>query len=431
MTGKPPFPYSLSHGLGEIDPRGHPGHMAATRNRLTLIGAAFRRSRRFPVGIAQADRLLHLYVIGQTGTGKSTLLGNLVRQDSRAGQGLCLIDPHGDLAGSLAPLLGNDAIYWDVSDQASPLGYNPLTRTSEALRPLIASGLIDALKKQWAEAWGVRMEHLLRYAMLALLEQPRADLRDIMRLFIDRTFRRDVIAKVSDPQVRAFWTAEFPAMNYTTAIDGVAPIANKLGAFLAHPVIRRAVCEPTTPIRFRRIMDDGQVLVINLAKGRIGPDMANVLGGLLTASIMNAALSRHDFPEAERRPFMLYVDEFHSFTTLSFASLLSEVRKYGLGVTLAHQYIEQADPAVHEAIFGNVGSLIAFRVGALDAPLVARQLGTVTETDLIALPNHRAYAKIMVDGEPTRAFSIRTWPADRGAQPKSWPSARTSNRYHR
>ncbi|MCP4318012.1 MAG: type IV secretion system DNA-binding domain-containing protein [Hyphomicrobiales bacterium] len=386
---------------------------------LLLIGDAFRRSHAFPFGIRQHDRLLHLYMIGQTGTGKSTLLGNMIWQDIEAEQGVCIVDPHGDLAESLEPLTGDDGIYWNVSDRQSPYGYNPLTKTSDALRPLVASGLIDALKKQWADAWGVRMEHLLRYAVLALLEQSRADLRDIMRLFIDRPFRRNVIARVSDPQVREFWTSEFPAMNYKTAIDGVAPIANKLGAFLSHPVIRRAVCEPEQPLRFRRMMDHGQTLIVNLAKGRIGADMANVVGGLLTASIMNAALSRHDIPESIRRPYMLYVDEFHAFTTLSFASLLSEVRKYGLGVTLAHQYIEQADPAVSEAVFGNVGSMITFRVGALDAPLIERQLGSFSVTDLIALPNYRAHARIMVDGEPTRAFSVRTWPANWQRRPVS------------
>lgn len=377
---------------------------------LAMIGEAFRRSRVFPFGMKQSDRMLHLYVIGQTGTGKSTLLGNLFRQDLAAGRGVCLIDPHGDLSAGLAGQIGEGDIYWDVSDPVSPYGYNPLTRTSEAIRPLVASGLIDAFKKQWADAWGVRMEHLLRYAVLALLEQPQADLSDIMRLFIDKPFRNGVIAHLADEQVRAFWTEEFPSMNYKTAIDGVAPIANKLGAFMAHPVIRRAVCAPKEPIRLRRLMDDGGTLIVNLAKGRIGTDMANVLGGLLTASVMNAALSRHDTPEPQRRPFMLYVDEFHSFTTLSFAGLLSEVRKYGLGVTLAHQYLQQADPAVHEAIFGNVGSMIAFRVGALDAPLISRQLGHLAEADLVALPNHRAFARIMVDGQPTHAFSVRTWP---------------------
>ena len=253
------------------------------------------------------------------------------------------------------------------------------------------------------------MEHLLRYSLLALLEQPRADIREVVRLFIDRPFRNQVIERVQDPQVRQFWTVEFPAMNYKTAVDGVAPIANKLGALLAHPIVRQALCEPEHPIRFRKLMDEGGILIVNLAKGRIGADIANVLGGLLVASLMNAALSRHDTPETGRTPFMLFVDEFHSFTTLAFASAMSEVRKYGLGVTLAHQHIEQADPVVYEAILGNAGSILTFRVGAFDAPTLATQLATVAVPDLLNLANYDAFARIMVDGEKTKAFSVRTW----------------------
>lgn len=377
---------------------------------ILYLGNAFRRRGDFAFGLNQADRLQHLYIIGQTGTGKTTLIANLIDQDIGNQQGLCLIDPHGDLASELADQLGHGDIYWDVADPDSPYGYNPLTHTSSPLRPLVCSGLIDALKKQWQDAWGVRMEHLLRYAVLALLEQPQTDLRDILRLFIDRSFRKQVIEHVTDRQVEHFWTREFPAMNYKTAIDGVAPIANKLGAFLAHPIVRRAVCEPKEPLRLRRLMDDGHVLVINLAKGRIGTDIANVLGGLMVASLMNAALSRHDTPAGERVPFMLYLDEFASFTTLAIASMLSETRKYGLGLILAHQHIAQADPDVYEAILGNVGSVLAFRVGAFDAPTIARQLVTIEQPDLINLPNHHAFAQITVDGSKTKAFSMTTWP---------------------
>ncbi|MCB2052417.1 MAG: type IV secretion system DNA-binding domain-containing protein [Novosphingobium sp.] len=359
------------------------------------------------------DRMLHLYIIGQTGTGKSTLIANMVQQDIAAGNGLCLIDPHGDLAESLAPHLGPNDLYWVVADPNSPYGYNPLTRTSETHRPLVASGLIDALKKQWKDAWGVRMEHLLRYAVMALLEQRKADLRDVIQLFIDRKFRAQILAAVQDPQTRHFWEQEFPAMNYKTAVDGVAPIANKLGAFLAHPIIRKAITEPEIPLRFRRIMDKGGVLIVNLAKGRIGNDNANVLGGLLTASFFNAALSRHDLPEAERQPFYLYVDEFHSFTTLAFADTLSEVRKYGLGVILAHQYAEQAEPVIQHAIFGNVGSLIAFRVGARDASIIAQQFVPLSPLDLLNQANHDAFARVMVNGKRSRAFSISGFPPDR------------------
>ena len=384
--------------------------MAPFSDQRIYLGQSRLRSSIVDVGLLAKDRLSHLYIIGQTGTGKSTLLKNLALQDARDGVGFCLIDPHGDLAAELIDQLPVPYHHWKVSDPTSPYGYNPLTKTSAAYRPIITSGLIEALKKQWIDAWGVRMEHLLRYAILALLEQPRSDLRDIMRLFVDKQFQKEVLARLSDPQVIQFWTVEYPAMNYKTAIDGVAPIANKLGAFLAHPVVRKALCEPAEPLRFRSIMDRGEVLIVSLAKGQLGADMANVVGGLIVASIMNAAFSRHDTPETERRPFMLYVDEFHSFTTTSFASMLSEVRKYGLGVTLAHQYIDQADELVFPSIMGNVGSMLAFRVGALDAPLMANQLSGVQPTDLINLPNYHAYARLMIKGEPTRPFSLTTWP---------------------
>ena len=212
----------------------------------SILGLAYKRyAEPAPFGILQRDRLMHLYVIGQTGTGKSTLLYNLAHQDAQHGRGFCLIDPHGDLAEDLHRNLDQPHTYWDVSDPTCPYGYNPLKRVSEAYRPLVASGLIETLKKQWPDAWGARMEHLLRHAVLALLEQPSADLRDIMKLFVFKGFRRQVTDAISDDQVRAFWKYEFPAMNYQTSSDGVSPIANKLGAFLAHPTVRQALCEPS------------------------------------------------------------------------------------------------------------------------------------------------------------------------------------------
>lgn len=376
---------------------------------ITLLGSAYSRYGDRTFGIHLKDRLSHLYIIGQTGTGKSTLLRNLAEQDADAGVGFCLIDPHGDLAQALHQDLRRQHIYWEVADPNCGYGYNPISRASETLRPLISSGLIDALKKQWSDAWGVRMEHLLRYAILALLEQPRTDLRDIVRLFIDRDFQRLVVSHITDEQVRYFWREEYAAMSYKTAVDGVAPIANKLGAFLAHPLVRTAVCEPRTPLRFRKIIDSGDILIVNLAKGLLGSDIANVLGGLISASIMNAAFTRYGQPEADRRPFMLYVDEFHSFTTSAFASMLAEVRKYGLGVTLAQQHIVQAERPVFEAIMGNVGSILAFRVGALDAPTLCTQLGTQSPSDLTNLPNYRALMQLMIDGEKTKPFTVTTW----------------------
>ena len=321
-------------------------HISKTVSR---IGLAYDRKDGIPFGIKLADRLMHLHIVGQTGTGKSTLLANLALQDAANGFGFCLIDPHGDLADALAARLKDRATVWAPADPNNPYGYNPLTSVPTEYRPLVTSGLIDAFKKQWADAWGVRMEHLLRHALLTLLDQPRADLRDVMKLFLSKPVRARMLERVIDPQIRSFWQDEFPDMNYKNAIDGVAPIANKLGAFLAHPNVRRALCEPERPLRFRRIMDEGQFLIVNLSKGRLGADVANVLGGLVVASVVNAAFSRQSIPEGERKPFMLHVDEFHSFTTASIADMLPETRKYGLGLTLVHQHTAQVDSAVFAA----------------------------------------------------------------------------------
>lgn len=377
-----------------------------------ILGLANHRYRpELEFGIEQKDRLQHVLAIGQTGTGKTTLIANMAKQDAEAKRGFCVIDPHGDLAEALSSNLGRDHIYWDVGDANSPYGYNPLTRTSAEYRPLVASGLIETFKAQWADAWGARMEHLLRFALLALLELPRADLRDIVPLFVDKTFRNYVIAQVKDPQVLHFWREEFRAMNYRSSIDGVAPIANKVGAFLTNPCVRRAVCEPKRPLRLRAIMDEGQSLIVNLAKGRVGNDIANVLGGLLVSNIMNAAFSRHAIEEACRKPFFLYVDEYPSFSTMAFASMLSEARKYGLGVLLANQHVSQTDPDLLHSIIGNVGSLIVFRIGALDTSLFVKQLEAVSADDLVHLPNHSAFMQLMVRGRKSRTFSARTLPA--------------------
>lgn len=377
---------------------------------ITPLGIARHQHGDRPFGIRLADRMHHLYVIGQTGTGKSTFLLNLALADARAGRGFCLIDPHGDLALALHRHLDIPHHYFDIADPECRLGYNPLGRVHRSLRPLVTSGLVETLKKQWADSWGARMEHLLRFAILALLDQPQADIRDIVRLYVDKEFRRGVIARIADEQVRNFWTVEFPSMNYMNAIDGVAPIANKLGAFLANPVVRRAVCEPLEPLRFRRIMDDGGIVIVNLAKGRLGTDMANVMGGLIVSTIMLAAFSRHGSEEKARQPFMLHIDEFPSFTTEAFASLLPEARKYGLSLTLAHQHISQVERSVFDAILGNAGTVIAFRLGAHDAPEFVRQLGDVFEIDLTRLPNRQAYVQLMIDGQKSRPFSMRTWP---------------------
>lgn len=394
--------------------------MRSISQEFTTLGMASARYRSFPLAQSLKDRLQHLFLIGQTGTGKSTLIKTLVEQDIAAGRGVMLIDPHGDLASELHRKLDKPHHYWDPADPSCRLGYNPLTPAGPAIRPLITAGLIDALKKQWADAWGARMEHLLRYAILALLESDAPDLRDVMRMYLEKDFRTSVLIRVTDPQVLSFWQDEFRAMNYTNAVDGVAPIANKLGAFLAHPLVRRAVCEPEQPLRLRQIMDRGETLVVNLAKGRLGTDNARVLGGLILASTMHAGFSRQVLDEAARRPFMLYVDEFHSFTTEAFADLLSEIRKYGVAVTLAQQYLGQSEEAVFAAIMGNVGSLLAFRVGPFDTELICRQLTEIKPRDLVYQPNYRAVARLLVSGAPRVPFTLETL-APRSEPPPSSP----------
>ena len=358
-----------------------------------------------------------MFMLGQTGTGKSTLIEFLAMQDAKHGHGLCLIDPHGDMAAALSQRLGRKHIYWDVGDPNSPYGYNPLARVPEHLRPLVASGFIETLKKQWSDSWGARMEHMLRYAILALLDQPRTDLRDIIKLYLDKDFRRQVVSRIQNEQVRSFWIEEFPRMNLVTTADGLPPIANKLGVFLANPVVRNAVCQPRYHLRFRRIMDEGGIVIVNLAKGRVGADVANVVGGLLVTNIMNAAFSRHEVPERERRPFFLYVDEFHSFTTEAFAGALSETRKYALSLCLSAQHISQAENAVMGAAWGNIGSLLTLRVGANDAPHIAKQMGDFDPAQLLRLANYHGFAQLMVDGRKTKPFSFRTLPKSATYQP--------------
>ena len=374
------------------------------------VGTTLGRRPGRPFGIMSADRCFHMLALGQTGAGKSTLLWNLMRQDAQRDQGFCLVDPHGDLAEAVRAVAGDECLYWNAADRACQYGYNPLAYVEAEYRPLVASGFIDVLKKQWADAWGARMEHLLRMALLTLLNRSGSTIADIMQLFLDDDFRRDVVNGLPEGTVRAFWEKEYGALRYKTAMDGVAPIANKLGAFLAHPVVSKAICEPVQPLRFRHIMDEGKVLVVNLAKGRLGADISNVLGGLVVSSIANAAYSRQNVPERERRQWFLYLDEFQAFTTSAFAEMLPELRKYGLLLVLSTQSATRVSDDVREAMFGNVGTIIAFRVGATDAALLAKQFGAdVPEPrDLVNLRNYEMFIKLMIDGMPSKPFSARS-----------------------
>lgn len=388
--------------------------MANEANDVSPFAQTNARSSRLAFGIKQADRLSHMYVIGKTGTGKTTLLETLIQQDISAGRGCALVDPHGDLVERIAANIpahrAPDTIYLNVPDAGQPFGYNPLLRVSAGLRPLVASGLIDVFKKMWADAWGVRMEHILRNALLALLDQPKAALPDILSMLNSKTFRMGILVNVENEQVKRFWRDEFPKYSFRNQADGIAPIQNKVGAFLADPKLRHIlVPESGSGLRLRDVMDRGQVLLVNLSMGRIGADSAALLGALLVTSLGSAAFSRAHQAEATRRPFFLYVDEFQSFTTLALANMLSELRKFGVGMVMAHQYLQQLDPAIAHAVLGNAGTLITFRLGAYDAGLIAREFEPVfAPVDLLNLPNHKICLKLMIDGMPSKPFSAAT-----------------------
>jgi len=363
-------------------------------------------------GIRQADRLSHIYAIGKTGVGKSTLLAALARQDLESGRGFCLIDPHGDLAERMrddAAASARPFIYMDAAAPTQPYGYNPLRRVKEDKIPLAVNGLMDAMKKLWGDAWGVRMEHVLRSSLYALIERDGSTLPDILRLYSDKAFRKSVVRGIRNVTVRKYWVDEFEKYPDRQRVEAVAPIQNKLGALLTDPRLYRALVNPVTPISFRSIMDQSGVLIVNLAKGRLGEDSANVLGSMLVATIGMAGLSRAELPVKDRRSFFLYVDEFQTFTTLAFANLMPELRKHGVGLTIAHQYLHQLDDEVRYSVLGNAGTLISFRLGPEDATVIAREMQPVFDTlDVLNLPNHHFYVKLMIDGAPSRPFSGRT-----------------------
>lgn len=364
-------------------------------------------------GIKQADRLFHLYAIGKTGTGKSTLLETLLRQDIEAGRGFALIDPHGDLAERVAmyasEMQPEPLIYLNAADPNQPYGYNPLRKVTPSKIPLAVSGLLEVFKKRWSDAWGVRMEHVLRNSLFALIEKGDATLPDVLRLVSDKHYRKEVTRGLTNEPVKQFWDVEYPKYSFRYLSDAIAPIQNKIGAFISDPILHRLVTAPPVDLRFRKIMDEGNMLVVNLAKGLLGEDSSSLLGALLVTTLGLAAFSRADNPVTSYRPFYIYLDEFQDFTTLAVANMVSELRKYGIGLTLSHQNLAQLEPDVRHGVLGNVGTIVSFRVGPEDAQVLAREFQpTFTEEDLVNLPNRGIYLKLMIDGAPSRAFSAET-----------------------
>jgi Type IV secretion-system coupling protein DNA-binding domain len=383
------------------------------KNRITLIGRTNFRNQHKAFGIRQGDRRAHMYIIGKTGTGKTTLLETMIRQDIGAGRGAALFDPHGDLVERLLAWFPDkrrdDLIHFNVPDASRPLAFNPLEGVPPAKRALAAAGMLEVFKKIWAESWGPRLEHILRNALLTLLDQPEATLADILRLMDDVGFRRIAVSRVHNAHVRNFWLREYEHYPARFRAEAIAPIQNKVGAFLADPVLNAILSQPKSSFDLRRLMDEGRVLLVNLAKGKIGEDTAMLLGALLVSRIGLAGLSRADVAEPSRKDFYLYLDEFQSFTTLGLANMMSELRKYRVNLILAHQYLSQLDEQVRDAILGNAGTIISFRLGLADAEIIGKEFWPeFSKEDLIRLPNYNVYLKLMVRGAISKPFSAET-----------------------
>ncbi len=382
------------------------------KNPITPFAITDFRDIKEKFGINGKDRQGHMYILGKSGTGKSTLIKNLVISDIKAGNGVALIDPHGDLAEDVLDFVPkeriNDVIYFNPQDLEYPIAFNPLEKTHPDNRHLVASGLISVFKKVWS-FWGARMEHILRHSIFTLLEYPGSTLLDLHQLLTDNEFRKEVLKNISDPQVKKFWQLEFEKYSAWYKSEAASPILNKIGQFLTSLPLRNIVSQKENTFNLREVMDEGKILIVNLSKGKIGEDNAYLFGAMLVTKIQLAAMSRADLPEEKRRPFYLYVDEIHNFLTSSFADILSEARKYGLHLVLSHQYLGQLDDEIRDAIIGNVGTVISFRVGYDDARFLAKEFyPTFDESDVINLPNYHIYLKLQIDGVTSRAFSAIT-----------------------
>ena len=383
-------------------------------DQISAFGVTNFRGISHQFGMLRYDRSRHVYIIGQTGAGKSGLLELFALSDIFHNQGYAIIDPHGDFAiNNMKFIPGsrlNDVIYFNPADTAYPLGFNPLEVTNPNQKTNISSEIIGVLKRIFGDSWGPRLEYILRYTILALLDRPEATMLDITRMLTDKEFRKETLTYCRDTVVLQFWNVEFASWNDKFVAEAIAPVLNKVGAFTANPIIRNIIGQPKSTFNIRQIMDEGKILIVNLSKGLIGEDNAAILGSFLVTKIQLAAMSRSDIPDVrDRRPFYLYVDEFQNFATDSFATILSEARKYGLNLTVANQYISQMSDTVRDAVFGNVGTMISFRVSADDAPILAKQFEpNFKAIDLLQMHNRNFVVNMVIGGEKTPAFSART-----------------------
>ncbi len=390
-------------------------------NDITPIGYHnYRGNSDQKFGIKFDDRRRHVYVVGKTGVGKSTLLENMAIADIEAGRGIAFLDPHGESAEKLLDFIPeerlDDVIYFDPSDMEYPIAFNPMEQVGTEFRHLVASGIMGVFKKIWVDAWSARMEYILNNTLLALLELPNSTLLGVLRMFAEPPYRKKIVDNLRDPVIKAFWQNEFARYSQKLETEALAAIQNKVGQFVSNPLIRNILGQSRSTINMREIMDTGKIFIVNLSKGKMGEDNSALLGAMIISRLQLAAMSRVDIPEDKRRDFYMYVDEFQNFATDSFASILSEARKYRLSLTLAHQYIGQlvtndGNTKVRDAVFGNVGTIITFRVGAADGEFLEKEfMPEFLQNDLVNLAKANIYIKLMIDGVSSKPFSATTLP---------------------
>ncbi len=390
-------------------------------NDIVYFGYTNFRNKRRKFGIMRDDRRRHFYAIGKTGMGKTAMLENMVIQDIQRGDGVGFVDPHGEAAQNILNFIPpdriNDVVYFNPADLDRAIAFNVMERVDKEHRHLVASGLMGVFKKIWPDVWSARMEYILNNTILALLEYPNSTILGINRMMADPDFRQKVVERVTDPVVKSFWTKEFALYSQQYAVEATAAIQNKVGQFISAPLIRNIVGQVKSTIDIRDIMNDRKILILNLSKGKIGEDNSKLLGGLLITKLQLAAMERVNIPEEERKDFFLYIDEFQNFATKSFINILSEARKYRLSLVLSHQYIGQLEEeektghSMKDAVFGNMGTIVTFRLGAEDAEVLEQEfLPDVKIEDIINLPKYNIYAKLMINGIAGRAFSAETIP---------------------
>ena len=381
---------------------------------IVFLGETNFRGDRIRFGIKKDDRRRHMYVVGSTGMGKSEFLKNMAIQDIEAGRGICFIDPHGDTVDALLDFFPEeiikDVVYFNPNDLEYPVAFNFMEKVDFEYRHLVASGLLGVFRKLWgAEVWSGRMEYILNHTVLALLEYPDSTLLAINRMMASKEYRKKVVANITDPIVKSFWTEEFAKYADKFATEATAAIQNKIGGFISNNLIRNVIGQPASTIDLRKIMDEGKILLVDISRGRIGEDASRLLGALLVTKIQLAAMSRVNIPEKDRKDFYLYVDEFQHFATESFANILSEARKYHLSLIMAHQYIKQMEEPVMDAVFGNVGTIVSFRVGAEDAEFLEKWFQPdFMMNDIVNLGKFTVYMKLMIDGISSKGFSAAT-----------------------